>query len=111
VYHVTTTGAAEQMFRRIGSASTLKKIRDKIDLLKSSPLRGKPLTKELAGYRSMPASGRYRVVFRVSETPVVVKNVRYDGTVFVCAIGIRRDGSKSDVYAVATALANRGQLG
>lgn len=51
---------------------------------------------ELAGYRSVRAVGqRYRVIYRLEEDRVLV---------LVVAVGIRRQGAKSDVYELARKL-------
>ncbi len=88
-------------------AITDRRIREKlagvIDSLESDPeLRGKPLDDDLAGYRSIRAVGqRYRIVYRVERTIV---------TVVVVAAGIRKEGSREDIYRVAERLIRLGLL-
>ena len=74
-----------------------EKIRDRIDGLAQDPeIQGKPLLGELTGYRSVRAVGqRYRIIYRVEVRRVVV---------FVLTIGLRRQGSKSDIYSLAKKL-------
>ena len=61
--------------------------------------QGKALTDELAGYRSIRVVGqRYRIVYRLEEHTVVV---------YVVGVGLRREGSRRDVYAVAQQLLDR----
>lgn len=62
----------------------------KIDALKESPEKqGKALSGDLTGYRSLHAAGRYRVVYEVKQHQI---------TVIVVATGMRKAGSKIDVY-------------
>ena len=62
----------------------------KIDTLKESPEKqGKALSGHLAGYRSLHAAGRYRVVYEVKVNQIMV---------IVVAAGMRKEGSKIDVY-------------
>lgn len=72
-------------------------IRRRIAALADEPEKqGRPLLGELSGYRSVRAVGqRYRVIYRVEQDRVVV---------FVVALGIRREGAKSDVYELARKL-------
>lgn len=88
-------------------AITDRRIREKlasvIDSLESDPeLRGKPLDEDLAGYRSIRAVGqRYRIIYRVERTIV---------TVVGAAAGIRKEGSREDIYRVAEKLIRLGLL-
>ncbi|MCX5856173.1 MAG: type II toxin-antitoxin system mRNA interferase toxin, RelE/StbE family [Deltaproteobacteria bacterium] len=62
----------------------------KIESLKESPdKKGKPLSGDLSKYRSIHAAGRYRILYEVKATEVIV---------FIIAVGIRKEGSKIDVY-------------
>src|SRR5579859_1712268 len=64
--------------------------------------QGKPLADELAGYRSLRAVGqRYRIIYKVNENMV---------SVYVVALGIRKQGDKKDVYELAKKLARLGLL-
>ncbi len=64
--------------------------------------QGKPLKNELAGYRSVRAVGRrYRILYKIEEDQVVV---------VVVALGIRKEGDRKDVYALAKRLARLGLL-
>jgi mRNA-degrading endonuclease RelE of RelBE toxin-antitoxin system len=66
-------------------ATILRKLHD----LESEPeRRGKSLAGELSAYRSIHAAGRYRIIYRTEGQ-----------TVFVVAIGHRKDGDRDDVYA------------
>ena len=62
----------------------------KIESLKESPdKKGKPLSGNLSKYRSIHAAGRYRILYEVKAAEVIV---------FIIAVGIRKEGSKIDVY-------------
>ena len=78
-------------------------IADKIDDLAHEPTEiGYPLSDELAGHRSVRAVGkRYRIIYRIEESK---RRVR------IVVIGIRRAGSREDVYAVAARLSRRGLI-
>jgi mRNA interferase RelE/StbE len=64
--------------------------------------QGKPMHDELTGYRSVRAVGqRYRIIYRLEEERVIV---------LVVTLGIRKEGDKKDVYALAKKLARLGLL-
>lgn len=64
--------------------------------------QGKPLSDELAGYRSIRAVGqRYRILYKLEAEQVIV---------VVVALGIRKAGDKKDVYELAKKLARLGLL-
>jgi mRNA interferase RelE/StbE len=83
------TGVSDQRIR--------EKIRNRIDALIAEPEKqGKPLTGELGGYFSLRAVGqRYRIIYQVEKNKVLV---------FVVALGIRKEGNKADIYALAKKL-------
>ena len=68
-------------------------LRKRIEKLKVEPEKqGKALTGQLRGYRSVRAVGqRYRIIYRVDRTRVVV---------VIVGAGIRREGDKKDIYAI-----------
>ena len=64
--------------------------------------QGKALHDELEGYRSIRAVGqRYRIIYKVDDDTVIV---------YVVTLGIRKEGDKKDVYALAKKLARLGLL-
>jgi mRNA interferase RelE/StbE len=81
-----------------------KYISDRIDKLTQSPeMQGKPLLGELDGYYNVRAVGqRYRILYTIQQTEV---------TVIVVGLGIRKDGTKQDVYALAKKLLKLWLLG
>ncbi len=91
------------MLEDISNRRVREKLRDAIDRLVEYPeLRGKPLGDDLAGYRSVRAVGqRYRIIYRVERAIV---------TVVVVAAGIRKEGSRRDIYALAQRLFKLGLL-
>lgn len=87
---------------------TDKRVREnlfkRIEQLANDPERqGKPLQNELSGLRSVRAIGqRYRIVYRVERERVIV---------IVVAVGIRRQGDRSDIYEIAAKLIRSDQNG
>jgi mRNA interferase RelE/StbE len=85
------------MLRNISDRRIRLKISDRISGLEEEPEKqGKPLTGELAGYRTVRAVGqRHRIIYRVDRGKVLV---------LVVALGIRKEKSKQDIYALARKL-------
>jgi mRNA interferase RelE/StbE len=75
----------------------------RIDMLVEEPEKqGKPLRGWLTGFMSTRAAGqRYRVVYRVENTKQLVR---------VYMIGIRKEGSRRDIYTLAEHLVRRGWI-
>jgi mRNA interferase RelE/StbE len=96
-FHVLVTRTAKRMLAEIADRRIREKIGERIDGLRAEPERqGKPLQGELEGYRSLRAVGqRYCIIFRVERRQVVV---------YVLAIGIRKEGGRRDIYALARKL-------
>ena len=94
---------AEQLLAAIKDTRIRENISKRISRLEDDPEKqGKPLSEELAGYRSIRAIGqRYRIIYRLEAERVVV---------IVVALGIRKEGDKKDVYELAKKLARLGQL-
>ena len=64
--------------------------------------QGAPLLDDLLGYRKLRAVGqRYRIIYTLDEET---------NTVLVVAVGIRKEGSKEDIYELARKLLRRGLL-
>jgi mRNA interferase RelE/StbE len=85
------------MLQGVSDARVRRKLIERIDDLAGEPEKvGKPLLKDLSGYRSIRAVGqRYRIVYSVE---------RPGNTVSVVALGMRKEGDKSDIYALARKL-------
>lgn len=96
-WSIVLTLLARSMLEAIRDRRVRESLRDRVDALRDDPEKqGKPLVGELAGFRSLRAVGqRYRIIYRVESERVVV---------FVVAVGMRREGSKSDIYALARKL-------
>lgn len=91
------------MLREIRDRRVQGKLVAVIDRLAEEPEKqGKAMVGELAAYRSVRAvDRRYRIIYRLIDDRIVV---------CVVAIGIRRDGSRRDVYALARKLFRLGLL-
>ena len=96
-YEIFLAPAARKMLESVTDRRVRQTIQDRIDGLANEPdKQGKPLTGELQSYRSLRAAGqRYRIIYQVERERVLV---------FVVAVGLRRAGSSSDVYALARKL-------
>jgi mRNA interferase RelE/StbE len=102
-YRIIIQPTALKLLQEISDRRIRQKISDRIDKLKESPeMQGKPLLGELDGYYSVRAVGqRYRIIYTIEKTQVIV---------MVVALGIRKDGSKQDVYVLAQKLLRLGLL-
>lgn len=100
-WKIELTPTAESMLRGTQDRRIQETIKERIDGLAKDPdKQGKPLTGDLARYRSLRAVGqRYRIIYRVDKDKVLV---------LVVAIGIRREGNKRDIYALAKKLIRLG---
>jgi mRNA interferase RelE/StbE len=96
-YRIVLTPTARDLLEAIPDRRVREKIGERIDGLSSEPEKqGKPLTEELAGYRSLRAVGqRYRILYQVD---------RNKGLVLIVALGIRKAGDRKDIYALAKKL-------
>lgn len=102
-YRIIIQPTALKLLQEISDRRIRQKISDRIDKLKESPeMQGKPLLGELDGYYSVRAVGqRYRIIYAIEKTQVIV---------MVVALGIRKDGSKQDVYVMSQKLLRLGLL-
>ena len=102
-YQVDILPAAQEMVLAIADRRIQDKLLEGMTALANDPeLQGKPLGDDLAGYRSIRAIGhRYRIIYRVERSIV---------TVVVAAKGIRKQGSREDIYRVAEKLIRLGLL-
>jgi mRNA interferase RelE/StbE len=100
-YRVTLSAHALAFLKAL-DVKTRGVVARRIEELKSEPEKqGKALTGELGGYRSMRAAARYRIVYEVRKTRVLV---------FVIAVGIRREGDRRDVYELLRRIVKLGML-
>jgi mRNA interferase RelE/StbE len=103
-WRIEITDAAFRMLEGIKDRRVQKSIRDRIDNLEVDPdKQGKAMIGELNGFRSLRAVGqRFRIIYRVEKEKVVV---------LVVAAGLRKDGDRGDIYALAQKLVRLGLLG
>lgn len=97
------TQSAIDQLKAIKDRRIQEQIRQRLRSLEQEPEKqGKPLAGELAGYRSLRAVGqRYRILYRVEAEHV---------TVYVVAVGIRKEGDRADIYMLAKKLLRQGLL-
>lgn len=102
-YRVEITPTALEALETITDRRTRAAIVRRIDVLAEEPgKQGNSLRGELAGFCSVRAAGqRYRVVYRIDEK---------ERRVVVYLVGIRKEGSRQDVYVLAQRLVRRGLM-
>ncbi len=96
-FRILVTPSAIDMLKAVTDRRIQEKLRDSIDRLAEEPEKqGKALTGDLSGYRSLRSVGqRYRIIYQVHRETVTVE---------VLALGIRKEGSKRDIYTIAKRL-------
>lgn len=96
-FKVVISPTALEMLENVQDKRVRRKLAERIEGLRVDPEKqGKALSGDLAGLRSVRAVGqRYRIIYRVKEAEVIV---------YVLAVGLRREGSKSDIYAISRRL-------
>jgi mRNA interferase RelE/StbE len=96
-YSVRISKEALKQLEDITDRRIRQEIFDRIEELAIDPdKQGKPLKNELAGLRSKRvANQRFRVIYEVQKEQVIV---------VVVAVGIRKEGDKSDIYRKAALL-------
>jgi mRNA interferase RelE/StbE len=102
-WNIRLTKPALRQLAAIKDTRIREQISRKINALTDNPeQQGKPLSDELTGYFSVRAVGqRYRILYRLEADQIIV---------VVVAKGIRKDGDKKDVYALAKKMARLGLL-
>ena len=92
-YQIEITPLGIELLAKIKDRREQTVLKQRINKLKLEPdKQGKALSGKLKGYRSVRALGqRYRIVYKVDRAKV---------TVIVVGAGIRKDGSKKDIYAI-----------
>lgn len=100
-WNIKLTKPALRQLAAIKDTRIREQISRKINTLSDNPeQQGKPLSDELTGYYSVRAvAQRYRILFRLEAEQIIV---------VVVAMGIRKDGDKKDVYALAKKMARLG---
>lgn len=101
-YRIMFTRTAEGMLLKIPNGNIRETIIAKAEGLKRDPEKqGKALLYTLAGFRSIPAAGRYRIIYRVDRSQVIV---------MVVAVASRKEGDPGDVYELTKKLLRRGLI-
>lgn len=97
IHQIRLAPFAFQCLKNIADRRVQAKLREAIDGLAEEPAKqGKALIGELGGYRSLRVVGqRYRIIYRVDTDNALI---------LIAALGIRKAGSKKDVYALARKL-------
>jgi len=103
-YRIVIAPTALKMLKAVSDRRVRDLLVKRIDELAKEPEKqGKPLIAELAGYRSLRAAGqRYRIIYRVVNDKVMV---------YIVAVGIRKEGSGTDIYSLAKKLIRLRLLG
>lgn len=103
-FKVEWTDRALEQLARIKDRRVQHLLHAAADSLADEPEKqGKPLLGPLAGYRSLRVAGqRYRLLYKVERAVI---------TVYVVAVGIRKEGDRGDVYELAQRLIRLGLLG
>ena len=97
-YQVLFTARAIESLNSITDRRIRNQVLQRVARLSEEPdKQGRPLSGDLFGYRSARAVGqRYRVIFRIEHDQV---------RVVIIVVGLRREGSRRDIYALARRLA------
>lgn len=100
-HDVLWTETALEMLEAVGDRRIQQQLFDTSKRLEADPgKQGKPLREELFGFRSLRVIGqRYRLIYSIDHVA---------GAVHVVAAGIRREGARDDVYALAQRLVRLG---
>ncbi len=101
-YRILITNTCLTLIDKIPDKKIQHSILNRIKKLSDEPdNQGKKLVKDLSGFRSVHAAGRYRIIYRVDKKTVII---------YVLAAGIRKEGDKKDIYQIAKKLLNAGLL-
>lgn len=97
IWKIVLTPTAKRLLAEVRDRRVRRALRDRIDHLVEDPdKQGKPLVGEMMDCRSLRAVGqRYRILYRIEKQEVIV---------LVVALGLRKEGSKKDVYTLAKKL-------
>ena len=102
-WRVEVATPALKQVEKVTDLRVRKKLFERIEQLESGPGgQGKPLKDDLSGLRSVRAIGqRYRIIYKIIDEKVVV---------VVVAVGLRREGDRSDIYQIAERLLRSGLI-
>jgi mRNA interferase RelE/StbE len=101
-YRILITDTCLRLIEKIPDKKIQRSILDRIQKLSDEPEKqGKKLVKDLAGFRSVHAAGRYRIIYKIEKRTVII---------YVLAAGIRKEGDKKDIYKIAKKLLDAGLM-
>ena len=101
-YSILITDTYLRLIEKIPDKKIQRSILDRIQKLSDEPEnQGKKLVKDLAGFRSVHAAGRYRIIYKIEKRTVII---------YVLAAGIRKEGDKKDIYKIAKKLLDAGLM-
>lgn len=101
-YKILITDTCLGLLRKIADKKIQRTIMMRIERLSEDPEKqGKALTKDLSGFRSLHTAGRYRIIYKVEESTIIVYSM---------AAGIRKQGDKKDIYKITKKLLKAGLL-
>ena len=101
-YRILITNTCLRLIEKIPNKKIQRSILDRIQKLSDEPEKqGKKLVKDLAGFRSVHAAGRYRIIYKIEKRTVII---------YVLAAGIRKEGDKKDIYKIAKKLLDAGLM-
>ncbi len=101
-YEILITDTCLDLIENIPGKKIRRTILNKIEGLSDEPdKQGKMLVKDLSGFRSIHAAGRYRIIYKVDKQTVII---------YMLAAGIRKQGDKKDIYKIAKKLLDAGLL-
>lgn len=100
-YRILWSDEAKKMLSSITDKRIQAKIIQRGEELATEPEKqGKALIDDLSGFRSVRTVGqRYRIIYKVEDNKIIV---------YIVAVGIRKEGSKNDIYNLAKKLLRLG---
>ena len=85
-YKILITDTCLALIEKIPDKKIRRTILKRIEGLSEEPdKQGKMLLKDLSGFRSIHAAGRYRIIYKVDKQTVII---------YILAAGIRKQGDK-----------------
>ena len=101
-YKLLITDTCLNLIEKIPDKKMRRQILTRIEGLSDEPEKqSKMLVKDLSGFRSIHAAGRYRIIYKVDKQTVII---------YILAAGIRKQGDKKDIYRIAKKLLDAGLL-
>jgi mRNA interferase RelE/StbE len=102
MHEITFTKIAVRLLKEIADSDIRRTIMEKAEVLRRDPEKqGKALLYTLKGLRSIPAAGRYRIMYQAERAKM---------RVIVLVVGKRKEGDKADVYELTKKLLRHGLI-